>query len=91
MSAIRLLKRHAKGRVRSFRQAMNSWRNSNIPSDVDLERIAVLLKQIVTENGLAAEPPKKWAIFNRFHVANDTKSRDGAHPGISDGFVCLSG
>jgi hypothetical protein len=39
--------------------------------DVDLERIAILLKQIVTENELAVEPPQKWAIFKRFRVAND--------------------
>jgi hypothetical protein len=39
-------------------------------ADVDLARIVVLLKQIVAENELAPEPPEKWAIFKRFHVAN---------------------
>ena len=40
-------------------------------ADVDLVRIVKLIKQIVTENELAPEPPEKWAIFKRFRVAND--------------------
>lgn len=43
-------------------------------ADVDLERIAVLLKQLVKENELASEPPQKWAILKRFRVANDTSA-----------------
>jgi len=41
-------------------------------TNVDLERITVLLKQLVAENELAPEPPGKWAIFKRFRVANNT-------------------
>jgi len=41
-------------------------------TDIDLERLVVLLKQIVTENETAPEPPEKWAIFKRFRVANET-------------------
>lgn len=40
-------------------------------SDSDLERLVTLLKQIVTESKLTRQPPEKWAIFNRFRVADD--------------------
>ena len=39
-------------------------------SDADLQRLAELLKQIVTENHAAPEPPEKWAILKRFRVAD---------------------
>lgn len=39
-------------------------------SDVDLERLAELLGQVVTESNAAPEPPEKWAIVNRFRVAD---------------------
>ena len=38
-------------------------------SDADLQRLAELLKQVVTENQAAPEPPEKWAILKRFRVA----------------------
>ena len=39
--------------------------------DHDLERLIVLLKQIVTESKLTRQPPEKWSIFKRFRVANE--------------------
>lgn len=39
--------------------------------EVDLRRLAFLLKQIVTANANAAEPPHKWAILKRFRVADE--------------------
>jgi hypothetical protein len=35
----------------------------------NLERLLLFLKQIVLANNSAAEPPEKWAIEKRFHVA----------------------
>ena len=35
-----------------------------------LERLLAFLKQIVLASSFAPEPPHKWAIVNRFHVAN---------------------
>jgi len=40
-------------------------------SDNDLKRLAILLKQIVAESTVSPEPPEKWAILNRFHVADE--------------------
>lgn len=42
-------------------------------TDVNLRKLTMLLKQIVTANETAPEPPQKWAILNRFRVA-DTSS-----------------
>jgi len=39
-------------------------------TDIDLNRLALLLKQIVMANEFAAEPPEKWAILKRFRVAD---------------------
>ena len=38
--------------------------------DVDLEKLAQLLKQLVTACVEASEPPQKWAIIKRFRVAD---------------------
>lgn len=38
--------------------------------EIDLERLKVLLKQIVLANDNAPEPPGKWAILKRFRVAD---------------------
>ncbi|MBV6451521.1 MAG: hypothetical protein MHPDNHAH_02265 [Anaerolineales bacterium] len=38
--------------------------------EIDLERLKVLVKQIVVSNDGAPEPPEKWAIAHRFRVAN---------------------
>jgi hypothetical protein len=38
-------------------------------TDADRERLLSYMKQIVLANYAAPEPPKKWAIANRFHVA----------------------
>ena len=38
--------------------------------DNDLRKLAALLKQIVTASAEAAEPPQKWAILQRFRVAD---------------------
>lgn len=37
---------------------------------VDLDRLLQLLKPIILASNTAPEPPKKWAILNRFRVAN---------------------
>lgn len=37
--------------------------------EIDLERLKVLVKQIVMANDSALEPPEKWAILKRFRVA----------------------
>lgn len=39
-------------------------------SELDLGRLVAFLKQIVTANQVAVEPPQKWAINKRFRVAN---------------------
>ena len=39
-------------------------------TDVNLDRLLALLKQIILANISAAEPPEKWAILKRFHVAS---------------------
>ena len=36
--------------------------------DIDLERLKVLIKQVVLANRSAPEPPEKWAIEERFRV-----------------------
>jgi hypothetical protein len=40
-------------------------------SSSDLERLALLLKQIVAECKVTDEPPEKWAILKRFRVAGE--------------------
>jgi len=40
-------------------------------STSDLERLTILLKQIVAESNVIYEPPEKWAILKRFHVASE--------------------
>ncbi len=39
--------------------------------EVNLRKLAVLIKQVVTANNEASEPPKKWAILTRFRVADN--------------------
>jgi helix-turn-helix protein len=39
-------------------------------SEVDLERLAELLGRVVAESRATSEPPVKWAIINRFRVAD---------------------
>ena len=39
-------------------------------TDLNLKRLVVLLKQIVLAGTVAPEPPEKWAILKRFHVAD---------------------
>lgn len=39
-------------------------------TDIDLHRLAVLLKQIFMANEFASSPIEKWAITTRFHVAD---------------------
>lgn len=38
--------------------------------NVNLRKLAILLKQVVTANTAASEPPQKWAILKRFRVAD---------------------
>jgi hypothetical protein len=40
-------------------------------STSDLERLAILLKQIVAESKVTDEPPEKWAVLKRFRVAGE--------------------
>ena len=42
--------------------------------DIDLRRLVTLLKQIVTASAEAAEPPQKWAILQRFRVADQNSA-----------------
>ena len=42
--------------------------------DVDLEKLALLLKQLVTACADASEPPQKWAILKRFRVEDKNSS-----------------
>jgi hypothetical protein len=42
--------------------------------DVDLKKLALLLKQLVTACVQATEPPRKWAIIKRFRVAGKDSS-----------------
>jgi hypothetical protein len=44
--------------------------SAGLMTDIDLERLKSLVKQIVLANDRADEPPEKWAILNRFRVAN---------------------
>jgi len=39
-------------------------------TDIDLHRLTMLLKQIVMANTIAPQPPEKWAVAKRFHVAD---------------------
>lgn len=41
----------------------------DLESNMDHERLLAYLKQIILANIAASEPPRKWAIANRFHVA----------------------
>ncbi|HLO30730.1 MAG TPA: hypothetical protein VK249_16410 [Anaerolineales bacterium] len=43
----------------------------NSMSERSLERLVILLKQIVTESAVTGEPPAKWAILKRFRVADE--------------------
>lgn len=40
-------------------------------TDIDLKKLAGLLKQIVQSNEFAPEPPRKWAIEKRFRVRDE--------------------
>lgn len=39
-------------------------------TDIDLKKLAGLLKQIVRANQFASEPPRKWATEKRFRIAD---------------------
>ena len=43
-------------------------------TDIDLNRLCVLLKQMVKANEFATEPPEKWAITKRFRFADNDSS-----------------
>jgi hypothetical protein len=64
----------ARGAARQIIQAGN---NHLLPfesfTDIKLNRLCILLKQIVKSNEYAPEPPKKWAVEKRFRVV-DQKS-----------------
>jgi len=40
-------------------------------TDIDLHRLMVLLKQLVLANTVAPQPPEKWAVYKRFHMADE--------------------
>jgi hypothetical protein len=40
-------------------------------SDHELERLTILLKQIIAKSKVTREPPEKWAILIRFRVADE--------------------
>ena len=39
-------------------------------TDIDLNRLCILLRQLVKANEVASEPPAKWAVEKRFRVAD---------------------
>ena len=39
--------------------------------DINLRKLVILLKKIVTANDVAPEPPQKWATLKRFRVADN--------------------
>ncbi len=55
----------------SFRPGMHNYWIFAPSLMRDLERLAILLKQIVAESKVTDEPPEKWAILKRFHVAGE--------------------
>jgi len=60
-----------RGAVRQIIQAGDSHLlKFESATDINLERLLSFLKQIVLANNAAPEPPEKWAIEKRFHVAN---------------------
>jgi len=63
---------HAREAVRHIVQAGDAQLLDfrSIPTN-DLARLAILLKQIVAESRVTYEPPERWAIFKRFHVAGE--------------------
>lgn len=40
-------------------------------SDPELERLAILLRQIIAESKITRQPPDKWAVFVRFRSADE--------------------
>ena len=44
----------------------------DLESNMDHERLLAYLKHIIVANMAASEPPRKWAVVNRFHVATRT-------------------
>ena len=42
--------------------------------DIDLKKLAGLLQRLFIASAEAAEPPQKWAILNRFRVADENSS-----------------
>ena len=58
--------------ARQIIQAGNTYLSGLEPFiDVNLRKLAILLKQIATANNEASEPPQKWAILKRFRVADN--------------------
>lgn len=39
-------------------------------TDLNLQRLTLLLKQIVISNSVTPQPPEKWAVLKRFHVSD---------------------
>jgi hypothetical protein len=63
---------NARGAVRHILQAGDAQLlDFRSISTSDLERLAILLKQIVAESKVTYEPPEKWAILKRFRVAGE--------------------
>ena len=65
---------HITGKTRDAVKKIIDAGDAHLPSadsikDIDLERLKVLIKQIVLANDSAEEPPEKRAILKRFRVA----------------------
>ena len=71
MGVFELRKQRVRAFVRSSRQGMSNLLDFHSMPDSDLERLAILLKQIVAESKITRQPPEKWAIFKRFRVADE--------------------
>lgn len=66
---------NARAAARQIIQAGDAYLSTFEPLlDIDLRKLALLLEQIVTASANAAEPPQKWAILNRFRVADQRSS-----------------
>jgi hypothetical protein len=62
---------HSRQAARHIIQAGDAHLTDFEPSaDLDLERLAILLRQLVMANEEASEPPRKWAVTKRFRVAD---------------------
>lgn len=44
-------------------------------TDIDLQKLGLLLKQVVISNSVTPAPPEKWAVLKRFRVSDQNSPR----------------